>query len=141
MRNPRRCTVTAAAGVLGVLSLAVLHAVAFVLAGGARPPGSGVSGRELLVLAVDPDLRHWPETPEVSRLAAAPGLPVFDGTLRGVAVDARLGGSWLREAARVLHPRARVVVLHAPEGVDEVLRERGLSVLAAEGETVVAARG
>ncbi|HUF76199.1 MAG TPA: Trm112 family protein [Longimicrobiales bacterium] len=96
---------------------------------------------ELLVAAVDPDLRHWPEVPEVSRLAAAPGLPFFGSTLRAVAVDGRLGAEWLREAARVVQPRARVVVLHAPEGATATLEASGLTVLAAEAETVVAARG
>ena len=96
---------------------------------------------ELLVVAVDPDLRHWPEVPDVSRLVAAPGLPLFDSTLRAVAVDGRLGAEWLGEAARVLQPRARVVVLHAPEGATATLEASGFTVLAAEAETVVAARG
>jgi uncharacterized protein YbaR (Trm112 family) len=96
---------------------------------------------ELLVVAVDPDLRAWPETPDVSRLASAPGLPFFDSTLRAVALDGRLGGGWLAEAARVLQPRARLVVLHAPEDARAALEARGLTVLAAEAETVVVARG
>ena len=96
---------------------------------------------ETLVVAVDPDLRHWPEVPEVSRLAAAPGLPFFGSTLRAVVVDGRLGEEWLREAARVVQPRARVVVLHAPGGAPAALEGGGLTVLAAEAETVVAARG
>ena len=96
---------------------------------------------ELLVVAVDPDLRRWPEVPEVSRMAAAPGLPFFGSSLRGVALDGRLGAEWLGEAARVVQPRARVVVLHAPGGATAALEASGLTVLAAEAETVVAARG
>jgi uncharacterized protein YbaR (Trm112 family) len=96
---------------------------------------------ELLVVAVDPDLRHWPEAPEVSRMAAAPGLPLFDSTLRAVALDGRLGAEWVREAARVMQPRARMVVLHAPENATATLEASGLTILAGEAKTVVAARG
>ncbi len=96
---------------------------------------------EARVVAVDPDLRSWPETPEVSRVAAAPGLPFFTASLRGVALDGRLGKALLVEAARVVHARARVVVVRAAAGTADVLEERGLKVLAQEAETVVAARG
>jgi uncharacterized protein YbaR (Trm112 family) len=96
---------------------------------------------ELQVAAVDPDLRGWPEEPRVSRLAAEPGLPFFDSSLRAVAVDGRLGSPWLSEAARVVVPRGRVVVVHAEDGTDEILRGAKLEVLASEAETVVAARG
>ncbi len=96
---------------------------------------------EVLVVAVDPDMRLWPETPEVSRLASGPGLPFFASTLRGVIVDGRLGPDWLSEAARVVHAKARVVVLHAPEDASDTLGACGFTVLAREAETVVAARG
>lgn len=96
---------------------------------------------ELLIVAVDPDLRLWSETPEVSRLASGPGLPFFGSTLRGVVVDGRLGPAWLAEAARVVHAKARVVVLHAPGDASDVLGACGLTLLAREAETVVAARG
>lgn len=96
---------------------------------------------EAHVVGVDPDLRFWPETSAMSRIAAGPGLPFFGSTLRGIAVDGRLGPAWVAEAARVVHRKARVVVLHAPEETRAVLAEGGLSVLAAEAETVVAARG
>jgi hypothetical protein len=43
--------------------------------------------------------------------------------------------------ARVVAPRSRVVVLRAPADTPEALEASGLSVLAAEAETVVAARG
>lgn len=96
---------------------------------------------EVQVVAVDPDVRHWPETGAVSRLVSAPGLPFFDARLRAVAVDGRLGPTWLAEAARVVQPRGRLVVLRPPEDTRGVLEARGLTVLAAEAETVVAARG
>jgi len=96
---------------------------------------------EIQVVGVDADLRAWPEAPRVSRLVAAPGLPFFGSILRAVAVDGRLGAAWVAEAARVVAPRGRVVVIRAPEEAQDVLRTAGLSVLAAEAETVVAARG
>ncbi len=96
---------------------------------------------DLEVVAVDPDLERWPEAPRVSRVVSAPGLPFFSGTLRAVAVDARLGPRWVAEAARVVSPKGRVVVTEASGWVPEALEQEGLAVLAAEAETVVAARG
>jgi hypothetical protein len=93
------------------------------------------------VAAVDADLARWPESPGVSRLVARPGLPFFDETLRGAAVDGALGPSWIREACRVVSRLARVVVTNAPEDAAAVLEESGLRVLAAEAGTIVAARG
>jgi hypothetical protein len=98
------------------------------------------AAEEIHVVGVDADLRAWPEAPKVSRIVADPGLPFFGSTLRGVGVDGRLGPSWLTESARVVAPRGRVVVVHAQEGTEETLRAGGLTVLASEAETVVAAR-
>ncbi len=96
---------------------------------------------DIQVVGIDPDLRFWPEAPGVSRMVSAPGLPFFGSTLRAIAVDGRLGRTWLTEAARVLAPMGRVVVLRAPEATSSALEEEGLSLLASEAETVVAARG
>lgn len=96
---------------------------------------------DLAVVAIDADLRSWPDTDSVSRAVASPGLPFFSRVLRGVAVDGRLGQAWVAEAARVVAPMSHVVVTRAPDWAATVLREAGLSVLAAEAETVVAARG
>jgi hypothetical protein len=93
------------------------------------------------VVGLDPDLATWPESPRVSRIMARPGIPIFDRTLRGVAVDGSLGVRWIREAARVVAPLGRVVVTDAPETAQTALLGAGLKVLAAEGGTVVAARG
>lgn len=114
--------------------------VALVGEPAAHAPAVAASSDEMHVAAVDPDLRNWPEAPRVSRLAAGPGLPFFSSVLRGVGVDGRLGRHWLDEACRVLAPRGRIVVVHAPTGTAEALAERGLSVLASEAQTVVAAR-
>lgn len=99
------------------------------------------SGEELHVVCVDADTGTWPEAPRVSRLVAAPGLPFFGSTLRAVAIDGRLGAPWLAEAARCVVPRGRIVVTRAPDGTEDALHSAGLAVLAAEAETVVAARG
>ncbi len=96
---------------------------------------------DLHLVAVDADSRSWPEHPQVSRMVSAPGLPFFDRSLRGVVVDGRLGNAILIDAARTIAPRSRLVVLSATGQTREVLEEAGLSVLAEEGETVVAARG
>lgn len=56
-------------------------------------------------------------------------------------MDGALGSRWIREAARVAAPLARVVVTDAPEGARATLLSAGLKVLADEGGTVVAARG
>lgn len=98
-------------------------------------------GDEMQVVGVDPDLGSWPERPRISRIMAAPGLPFFGSTLRGVAVDGRLGASWVAEGARVVAPGGRVVVVHAPRGTEDALVGSGLTVMAAEQGTVVAARG
>lgn len=128
--------VTALLGVPeGPGTLALVGAVARHGAGVA----AAVDGVE--VVAVDADLARWPEAPRVSRLVARPGLPFFDRTLRGAAVDGELGARWLGEAARCIAPLSRVVVVSAREGARRTLEESGLRVLAAEAGTVVAARG
>ena len=116
-------------GTVGLVGEPARHAAALV-----------ASAEEIHVVGVDADLRMWPEAPRLSRIVSAPGLPFFDSTLRAVAVDGRLGGTWLAEAARVVVPRGRVVVVHSTDDTDPALREAGLTVLAAEAETVVAAR-
>jgi len=93
------------------------------------------------VVGVDPDLVGWPETPGASRLVAAPGLPFFSSIVRAVALDGRLGPSRTAEAARVVAPGGRVVLVHAPEDAAARLEEHGLRVLAEEAGTVVATRG
>jgi uncharacterized protein YbaR (Trm112 family) len=93
------------------------------------------------VVALDADMAGWPDAPRVSRMVSRPGIPFFSRTLRGVAVDGGLGTRWLEEAARVVAPLSRVVVLDAPDDAGAILAGSGLRVLAAEPGTVVAARG
>jgi uncharacterized protein YbaR (Trm112 family) len=96
---------------------------------------------DLDVVLVDADTSGWPEHPRLSRIVSWPGLPFFSGVMRGAVVDGRLGKAFLFEAARVIAPKCRTVVVEAPEDASDVLEEAGLVVLAAEGGTVVAARG
>jgi len=98
------------------------------------------SAEEIHVVGVDAGLVDWPEAPRVSRIVGEPGLPFRSSTLRAAAVDGRLGTSWIIEAVRTVVPRGRVVVTRAPDDTEQILRAEGLSVLAAESETVVAAR-
>jgi uncharacterized protein YbaR (Trm112 family) len=95
---------------------------------------------DVQVVAIDPDLRLWPEQGGVSRLVSAPGLPFFTGILRGVVLDGRLGPAWLTEAARVLAPRARLVIVHPSSDTEEHAAKEGLVVVAADAQTIVAAR-
>jgi hypothetical protein len=92
-------------------------------------------------VGLDASMVHWPRLPRVNRMVSRPGIPFFGRTLRGVAVDGVLGLSWIGESARVVAPLGRVVVSEAPEGTEEALSGAGLGILAAEGGTVVAARG
>ena len=105
----------------------------------AAPLADTLQGVE--VVAVDADARAWPERPGVSRMAAGPGLPFYSRILRGVVLDGRIGTESIREAARVVAARSRVVLVDAPAGSAQHLEAEGLKVLAEEDETVVAARG
>ena len=127
-----------------VALLGIRQAPATVVAvGGAarRAAAIAASLEELQVVAVDADTRRWEDRPGVSRMVAAPGLPFFDRMLRGAVVDGGLGRAAVFEGARVVAPMSRVVVVDAGDDATEVLEEAGLSVLAAEAGTVVAARG
>lgn len=115
--------------------------VAFVGAPARFAARVAASVEDLQAVAIDPDVATWADAPGVSRLVAWPVLPFFTSVLRGVVVDGRLGPEWVGEAARVAAPLSRVVVVRATDRVAGTLRERGLTVLASEGETVVAARG
>ena len=93
------------------------------------------------VVGLDNDLGGWADVPGWSRLMAGSVIPLYSRSMRGVAVDGRLGRGAVAEAARVVAPRGRVVVVHAEEDeVAETLRGAGLQVLAVEDGTVVAAR-
>jgi len=92
------------------------------------------------VLAASADARAWAETPGVSRLAVRARLPLFSRSMRGVALRGDEAADWLDEAVRVVAPLARVVVVDAPAGTLERLREAGLEPLLDESGVAVAVR-
>ena len=96
---------------------------------------------DLDAVVVDADTAGWSEHPDISRIVSWPGLPLFSGMFRGAVVDGRLGKALLFEAARVAAPKCRVVVVEADDSAPAVLEEAGLTVMAREAGTVVAARG
>lgn len=93
------------------------------------------------VVALDEAARSWPEHPGVNRLVAGPGIPFFSQTVRGVLLHG--ADAWsedLAEAARVLAPRHRVVVLDAPDDAVDRLAAAGLQGAVRAGRLAAAAR-
>jgi hypothetical protein len=127
-----------------VALLGIVRGPGVVAALGAAAPYAGPvaeSVQDLMVIAVDPDARSWQGHDGVSRIAAAPGLPLFDRSLRGAVVDGGAGSAMLFEACRCTASKGRVVVLNAEAGSPSVIEEAGLSVLASQDGIMVAARG
>jgi hypothetical protein len=112
------------------------------LVGGVARHADGLAGLVpgVEIIALDADMAGWEESPRVSRLVSRPGLPLYSRTLRGVGLDGALGVSWIQEAARVTARLGRVVVEDAPPGAEAALGDAGLSVLASDAGTIVAAR-
>jgi uncharacterized protein YbaR (Trm112 family) len=150
---PRGALEAGLAGAFGSHDVAEAERIA-ALIGVARGPGTvalvgGLGGHgqtisslteDLQVVGVDADLSEWPFDPSWSRIVARPGLPFFSRSLRGVAIDGRLGRRWIDEAARVVAPMSRVVVTDAEGETGAWLEEAGLKVMASEQKTVVATR-
>ena len=150
---PRRALEAGLVGAVGCHDAADAERIA-ALIGVARGPGTvalvgGLAGygptiadltEDLQIVGIDGDLREWPPDPSWSRIVAGPGLPFFSRSLRGVAIDGRLGRRWIDEAARVVAPMSRVVVTDASAEAGAWLEEAGLKVIVSEQETVVGAR-
>lgn len=81
-------------------------------------------------------LRSWREATGVTRMATGARLPFFARSLRALALP--MGDDTLAEAARVVSPAGRVVLLACPADVRERARAAGLDVLVHEGATAVA---
>ncbi len=77
----------------------------------------------------------------VSWIRASTPFPFFSRSLRGMVLGGVSKRSVLSESARVLAPGGRVVFTGAPTDAASVLQAEGLTLLAEEGGTVVAARG
>lgn len=82
----------------------------------------------------------WEEAPGISRMTAGSRLPFSDRKLRGVLLQGAGAAHHLREAARILAPQHRVVVLDAPDGTAATLMAAGLTVRLDEEGVVVAGR-
>jgi len=92
------------------------------------------------VIAVSWHLRDQPEAPGISRIAAGTRLPFRNASLRGVALTDEPATDLIEEAARVVAPRARVVVLSGDPGVSERLAASGLRVIAKDARATVGER-
>lgn len=95
----------------------------------------------LEVVAAADEARAWQERAGVSRIGVAGRLPFYNRQLRGIALTGTGRGELLEEAVRALGPLARLVLLDAPPDAAESVRALGLTVLAQQGDTLVAARG
>jgi uncharacterized protein YbaR (Trm112 family) len=93
------------------------------------------------VVGMDFSLLEEEEAEGVSRLVSGPQIPFFPGSFRGAVLSGEVGDQDLAEAARVVAPPGRVVILDGPEEAKETLEGLGLSVLLDEDGVVVAGRG
>lgn len=93
---------------------------------------------EVEVVGVHPGLHERDEIPGVSRIAAHAGLPFYDRMVQGVALDGVAAEVMLEEAARVVTPGGRLVVLEPSPSVRDRLGRGGLTpVLDEEGVVVM----
>ena len=111
-----------------------------ILIGGPTVLGPGLAALldDIHVVGADADLARWPNDPSWSRIVSHPGIPFFSRSLRGVVIDGRLDRDWFEEAARVIAPMSRVVVVNAATTAPEWLQAAGLSIMADESGRVVA---
>ncbi|HIC63103.1 MAG TPA: hypothetical protein EYO91_02650 [Gemmatimonadetes bacterium] len=111
-----------------------------LLIGGPAVLGGGLASLldDIHVVGADADLARWPADSAWSRIVSHPGIPFFSRTLRGVVIDGRLDRHWFEEAARVIAPMSRVVVVNAATTASEWLQAAGLSIMADESGRVVA---
>lgn len=79
--------------------------------------------------------------PGVSRIAITDRLPFYDARFAGVVLTGGAAAELLSEGARVVGPGGRLVLEPAPADARERVLAAGLRTLAAEGATLVAARG
>ncbi len=98
-----------------------------------------VPGLEVVVAAEA--ARAWDERAGMSRISIARRLPILGRRLRGVALSGEMAEVLLEEAARVLAPLGRLVLQDVPAAIAGRLPPLGLSILAQEGDTIVAVRG
>ena len=92
------------------------------------------------VIAVDRDAVPAPPHPDVTRVQVTRALPFHSGRLHGAVLSGAAATELLAEAARVLRPSARLVLIDGTAGAAERLAHAGLSVAATGAGVAVAVR-
>lgn len=95
---------------------------------------------EVEVVGVHPGLHDRDEIDGVSRIAAHAGLPFYDRMVQGVALDGVAAEVMLDEAARVVTPGGRLVVLEPSPPLRDRLGRGGLTPILDEEDVVVMER-
>lgn len=131
-------TVAGVAAALGAAEGAGVTVLVGEAVGVALPLRKALAEVELVTL--DARTRAWPEAPRINRMTARPGLPFFDGMIRGVVLHGGPPDEVLGEAARILAPRHRVVVLDPEPDLADRLAGVGLPETVAGPGILVAAR-
>jgi hypothetical protein len=90
------------------------------------------------VVALEPTLMGEEEESGVSRMMAPGRWPFFDATFKGTLLSSPPSGGLLEEAARVLAPQCRLVILGSSSVAPAELTALGLTVLLNEDEALVA---
>ncbi len=93
------------------------------------------------VVTIDPTNHGLEGSRGVSRIMASERLPFFTATFRGILLSGGSPDRLLEEAARVLAPRCRLVILGPPSVSQEEVSALGLRVLLREEEALVAEKG
>jgi uncharacterized protein YbaR (Trm112 family) len=92
------------------------------------------------IVGTDPSLAAMEEREGVSRLAAWPRIPFFSDAFRGVLLSGEAAQTMLKEAARTVAPKGRVVIMKADPDTRGALESLGLNVLLEEEGVVVAVK-
>ncbi len=95
---------------------------------------------QLEVIAADTSLATLPEMAGVTRIAVKGQLPLRSGSMRGVALTDAAALDYIEEAARVLAPRARVLVQSLEHDALARLERAGLQILAKDDTSAVSLR-
>lgn len=92
------------------------------------------------IVALNEPGAEQPGAAEVSRLVIGAALPFYGAKLHGIWLGGAYATTHLKEAARALHPLARLILEPAPSDAVARLDACGLRVVAQEGDTILAAR-
>ena len=90
------------------------------------------------VVGLESGLSGEQESEGVSRMVAYPRIPFFSDTFKGILLSGETGDRDLEEAARVVAPSGRVVVLDASPELSQRVEALGLKILLQEDGVLVA---